>query len=66
MQAVPTGFCGVPPPGPAMPVMATQTSAPVRSRTPSAIATATGSLTAPCASMSDAGTRPTFVFNSLL
>ena len=39
-----------------MPVMPTHTSAPVRSRTPSAIAAATGSLTAPCASISSAGT----------
>ena len=36
----PTGFSGVPPPGPATPVVETATSAPSRFRTPSAIASA--------------------------
>ena len=41
---------GVPPSGPAMPVMAIATSAPKRRRAPSAISAAVSSLTAPCAS----------------
>ena len=52
---VPTGFSGEPPPGPAMPVTATATSAPARARMPSTIASATGSLTAPCAAMRSGG-----------
>lgn len=40
-------FSGVPPPGPAMPLTATATPAPERSRAPFAIAFTTGSLTAP-------------------
>ena len=51
---VPTGFSGVPPPGPATPVIPTPTSAPNRARAPSARATATSGLTAPC-SASDLG-----------
>ena len=46
----PTGFCGVPPPGPATPVVETATSAPLRARRPSAISRAQASLTAPKAS----------------
>ena len=49
---VPTGLAGVPPSGPAMPVMPTPMSAPDAARMPSAMARATGSLTAPCASSS--------------
>src|SRR5688500_14346519 len=49
-HTVPTGFCDVPPPGPAIPVTATATSAPARARAPSAIAHATASDTAPWAS----------------
>ena len=52
---MPTGFSGVPPPGPAIPVSATPTSAPSRSRTPSAIACATSADTAPCSSSSTRG-----------
>ena len=56
-QTVPTGFASVPPPGPAMPVTATATSTPSRSTAPRAIASATGSLTAPCSAIS-AGSTP--------
>ena len=54
---VPTGLSGVPPPGPAMPVIPTPTSAPNRDcgrrrRAP----TATSGLTAPCSASSSAGT----------
>ena len=55
IATVPTGFAAVPPPGPAMPVMPAATSAPVRPRIPSASAIATGSLTAPCASINAGG-----------
>ena len=48
MHTVPTGFCSLPPPGPAMPVMPTPTSTPARSRMPVGHRQATGSLTAPC------------------
>ncbi len=47
-QTVPTGFSVVPPPGPAIPVIATAVSAPKRCSAPAAIASATGSDTAPC------------------
>src|SRR3954447_6480522 len=51
---VPTGFSGVPPPGPAIPVTPIPTSAPKRDRAPSASAAATCVLTAPyVASISD-------------
>jgi hypothetical protein len=56
-QTVPTGFSGVPPPGPAIPVIATAISAPKRCNAPAAIASATGSDTAPLASIS-AGSTP--------
>jgi len=56
MATVPTGFSGVPPPGPAMPVIATAVSTPVARNTPSSIARATGSLTAPYSSSIDCGT----------
>ena len=46
---VPTGFCGVPPPGPAIPVVASPQSVPNMRRTPLAIARATSALTAPWA-----------------
>ena len=48
---VPTGVCSVPPPGPAIPVVETATSAPERSRTPFAICFAVSSETTPCFSM---------------
>ncbi len=64
-QTVPTGLSGVPPPGPAIPVIATAVSAPKRCRAPAAIASATGSDTAPCASMSAASTPSSWIFASL-
>ena len=59
MCTKPTGFCSLPPPGPATPVMAKPQSAPVSRRAPSAIASATGSLTAPWVSSSASGTPRT-------
>src|SRR5438105_8734116 len=60
----PTGFSAVPPPGPAMPVTATATSAPSRSRAPRAIASATSADTAPCAARSSSGTPSAACFTS--
>ena len=51
-QTVPTGFSGVPPDGPAIPVTEIERSTPSRTRVPSAIARATSSLTAPCRAIS--------------
>lgn len=48
IQTVPTGFSGVPPPGPAIPVVATEKSVSSLSNTPAAIASAHSLLTAPC------------------
>ena len=48
MNTVPTGFCSLPPSGPAMPVMAMPTCVFARSRAPFAICSAIGALTAPC------------------
>nr|GFD22483.1 hypothetical protein [Tanacetum cinerariifolium] len=48
MQMVPTGLRAVPPPGPAMPLVARATSHPRRARAPSAISRTVASLTAPC------------------
>ena len=62
---VPTGLAGVPPSGPAMPVMPTPMSASAIARMPSAMARATGSLTAPWASSRAGGTRSTVVLTSL-
>src|SRR6185503_18386420 len=61
---VPTGFSADPPSGPAIPVIARPAFEPRRSRTPSAIATATGSLTAPCFSMRSAATPSWWIFTS--
>src|SRR3984893_14473609 len=47
IMTVPTGFSGVPPEGPAIPVTPTARSLPEMRRTLVAIASATGSLTAP-------------------
>ena len=63
-QTVPTGFSSVPPSGPAIPVIATAVSASKRRRTPSAIASATGSDTAPCCSISAASTPSSSTFAS--
>ena len=51
----PTGFSAVPPPGPAIPVTETATSAPSRSRAPAAIAAAVSAETAPCRSSISSG-----------
>ena len=48
-HTVPTGLPGMAPPGPAMPLTASATFAPVRSIAPSAMARTTASLTAPVA-----------------
>ena len=56
IQTKPTGLSGVPPPGPAMPVVEHETVLEHRDRTPAAIAKATGSLTAPCDSRTSFGT----------
>ncbi len=66
MHTVPTGFSAVPPPGPAIPVVATARSTPLASRRPDAIARATGSLTAPCASRSAGGTPSSSILAALL
>jgi acetoin utilization deacetylase AcuC-like enzyme len=58
----PTGFSGVPPVGPAMPVMARATSAPQARRAPSAMAAATSALTAPWARMTSSLTPTSRVF----
>ena len=47
MHTVPTGFSSVPPPGPAMPLVAIEMSAPVARHAPKAICSTTGMLTAP-------------------
>ncbi len=52
----PTGFSGVPPPGPAMPVVEIASCAPVAASAPRAIASAHSAETAPCCSRSAAGT----------
>ena len=48
MNTVPTGLAGVPPSGPAMPVMARPQAAPERSQMPRTMASAHAWLTAPC------------------
>ena len=65
IQTVPTGFVGVAPSGPAMPVTATAKVAGERASAPSAIARATSALTAPCASISAAGTPSSSLFAAL-
>ena len=65
MQTVPTGFASEPPPGPAMPVMPIPKSAPSRDRAPADSAVATSGETAPCASISAAGTPANAVLASL-
>src|ERR1044072_5331964 len=64
MKTVPTGFSSVPPPGPAIPVIDNPKSVPMRLRTPSAIASATGALTAPCSINNIGSTSNSFVFTS--
>ncbi len=65
MATVPTGFSADPPSGPATPVILTPSSVPKRCRTPSAIARATGSLTAPCSASMSSGTPSSRVFTVL-
>ena len=57
-QTRPTGLSALPPPGPATPVTLMARSARDRATAPSAMARATGSLTAPCAAIR-AGATPT-------
>ena len=52
----PTGFAGVAPPGPAMPVTETARSTGARASAPCAIAAAVSALTAPCAAIVSGGT----------
>jgi TrmH family RNA methyltransferase len=61
----PTGFSGVPPVGPAMPVVETPTSTPRARRTPAAMAAATSALTAPWAMSISCGTPSTSRLTSL-
>ena len=56
MCTSPTGFCALPPPGPATPVTATVMSACERASAPWVIARATASLTAPCSTSIASGT----------
>ena len=56
MNTVPTGLVGVPPSGPAMPVMLRPHAAPERWQAPRTIASAHGRLTAPCTRSTSAGT----------
>jgi hypothetical protein len=63
-HTVPTGFSSVPPSGPAIPVIATAVSASKRFSAPSAIASATGSDTAPCSSISRGSTSSNSTFAS--
>src|SRR5918995_1888142 len=64
-QTVPTGFSSLPPSGPAMPVTATAVSAPNRFSAPAAMASATGSDTAPCSLISRGSTWSSSTFASL-
>ena len=64
-QMVPTGFEGVPPPGPAMPLVAMAISAPNFREAPLAIASATGIETAPLSAMREASTSSRLVLTSL-
>ena len=59
---VPTGFSGVPPSGPAMPVMDIARSAFVFLSAPWAMACAMGSLTTPCVWMSAGSTFSWSIF----
>jgi hypothetical protein len=56
-QTVPTGFSGVPPEGPAMPVTLKAQALLLAVRAPSAMALAHASLTAPYCSINGAGTH---------
>src|SRR5450830_1463103 len=63
-HTVPTGLAALPPLGPATPVTATDTWALPWRRAPSAMASATGSLTAPCRAISASGTPSSSVLAS--
>ena len=65
IHTVPTGFSTVPPPGPAIPDVATAQSAPVSTETPCTICITTCSLTAPYLSRVSLSTPSTFVLTSL-
>jgi hypothetical protein len=65
-HTVPTGFSADPPSGPAIPVIATAVSASKRSSAPWAIASATGSDTAPCSVISAGSTPRSALLASLL
>src|SRR6266550_333742 len=60
----PTGFSSLPPPGPAMPVTATETSARSRFRAPTAIAAAVSADTAPWRDRTSGGTSSSLAFTS--
>ncbi len=62
---VPTGFEGVPPPGPAIPVIATATSASDAASAPRAIAQAVATLTAPNVSTTSSLTFSSWIFAAL-
>src|SRR5437879_3230087 len=64
-QTVPTGLLGVPPSGPAMPVMATARSAPEVRSAPAAISRTVDSLTAPCSASVRAETPTSRIFAGL-
>ena len=64
-HTVPTGLSSVPPPGPAIPVIATDVSAPSRRSAPRAIAAATSEDTAPCSAISAGSTPSSAIFASL-
>ena len=66
MYTNPTGFSGVPPAGPAIPVADRPTSTSANRRAPSAIARAVPSLTAPYRSMVSSGTPRSSIFDPLL
>ena len=58
IKTVSTGLVGVPPSGPAMPVIASAQSLPLTRRTPAAIASAHGALTAPVSLAAPRTVRP--------
>lgn len=66
MHTVPTGLASLPPPGPAMPLVAIATFAPVTRKAPADISRTTGRLTAPLSFNVLALTPRTPVFMLLL
>lgn len=65
MQTVPTGVSGLPPEGPATPVTATATSAPLTASAPEAIAEAVSRLTTPYRSIVSCDTPRSRTFASI-